>query len=79
MSTASRFTALCLAMSLLAACGNPSAGAPGAVSEGEAKALEEAAQMLDERRLPEGALPPVDPPIDARNETTDQSQEGPNP
>jgi hypothetical protein len=49
----------------LAAC-NPSTGsAPGAVSEGEAAALEEAAEMLDERRLPEGALPPIDgPPID---------------
>lgn len=44
----------------LAACGNPGSGAPGAVSEGEAKALEEAAEMLDDRQLPEGTLPPVD-------------------
>ncbi len=40
---------------------------PGAVSEGEARALDEAASMLDEKRLPEGALPDVDPvaPADA--------------
>lgn len=59
---------------LLTAC-NPSSGssAPGAVSEGEAAALEDAAEMLDERQLPEGALPvigpvtgpPTGPPIDA--------------
>ncbi|HSJ78409.1 MAG TPA: hypothetical protein VK913_06695 [Erythrobacter sp.] len=42
----------------LAACGNEGAKAPGGVSEGEAKALEEAASMLDERRLPPEALPP---------------------
>ncbi|MFU7526910.1 hypothetical protein [Qipengyuania sp. ASV99] len=43
----------------LSACGSAGSSAPGAVSEGEAQALEEAAEMLDERRLPEGALPPV--------------------
>ncbi len=43
----------------LAACGSSGGSAPGAVSEGEAEALEEAAEMLDERRLPEGTLPPV--------------------
>lgn len=42
----------------LAACGGEQARAPGEVSEGEAKALEEAASMLDERRLPPEALPP---------------------
>jgi hypothetical protein len=41
----------------LAACGSEGADAPGAVSPGEAKALEEAAEMLDERRLPPDALP----------------------
>lgn len=45
---------------LLCACdGSGGAGGPGAVSEGEARALDEAAEMLEERRLPEGALPPV--------------------
>lgn len=44
---------------LLTACDSAggSRGGPGAVSEGEARALDEAAQMLEERRLPEGALP----------------------
>lgn len=46
-----------LALSL-AACGSEAARAPGAISAGEAKALEEAASMLDERRLPPEALPP---------------------
>ena len=41
----------------LAACGESGASAPGAVSPGEAKALDEAAAMLDERRLPPEALP----------------------
>lgn len=40
----------------LAACGGEGASAPGGVSPGEAKALEDAASMLDERRLPPGAL-----------------------
>lgn len=35
--------------------------APGAISEGEARALDEAAKMLDAQRLPEGALPDVEP------------------
>jgi hypothetical protein len=42
----------------LTACGDGGASAPGEVSEGEAKALEDAASMLDERRLPPDALPP---------------------
>jgi len=41
----------------LAACGSEGARDPGAVSPGEAKALDEAASMLDERRLPPEALP----------------------
>jgi hypothetical protein len=46
----------------LAACGSDGGSAPGAVSEGEAQALQEAAKMLEERRLPEGALPPINAP-----------------
>jgi len=48
----------------LAACGGEQASAPGAVSAGEAKALEEAAAMLDERKLPPEALPPEAAPAD---------------
>ncbi|WP_298307029.1 hypothetical protein [uncultured Erythrobacter sp.] len=48
---------------LLAACdGSGGAEGPGSVSVDEAKALDEAAEMLEERRLPEGALPPVSTP-----------------
>jgi hypothetical protein len=54
-------TGLALALS---ACGGEQASAPGAVSPGEAKALEEAAAMLDERRLPPEALPPEAAPAD---------------
>jgi hypothetical protein len=43
---------------VLAACDNGGADAPGGVSAGEAEALEDAADMLDERRLPPEALPP---------------------
>lgn len=49
---------LSLAALSLASCGNSGGNAPGAVSEGEAQALEEAAEMLDAQRLPEGTLPP---------------------
>lgn len=48
----------------LAGCGGETATAPGGVSPGEAKALEDAASMLDERRLPPEALP-TDTPGDA--------------
>ena len=41
----------------LTACGSGEADVPSAVSPGEAKALDEAAAMLDERRLPPEALP----------------------
>ncbi|MBV7258775.1 hypothetical protein [Erythrobacter crassostreae] len=47
---------------VLSACDNSGGTAPGAVSEGEARALEEAAEMLDERRLPEGVVPDPDAP-----------------
>ena len=50
------------ALLLLAACdGGPGGSSgPGAVSEGEAASIDDAAEMLEERGLPEGALPPVD-------------------
>jgi hypothetical protein len=53
----------------LAACGDEAASPPGAVSPGEAKALDEAASMLDERRLPPEALP-TEAPTDAPAEMT---------
>lgn len=66
--------ALPLALALafgLAACGSEEARAPGAVSPGEAKALDEAASMLDERRLPPEALPTdAAPPTPAPAEMT---------
>ncbi len=41
---------------LMAACSKPdNASGPGSVSVGEAKALDEAAEMLDANRTPEGA------------------------
>ena len=47
--------------------GSADAGPP-AVSEGEAQALDEAAKMLDAKRLPEGALPQVNPPAPPKND-----------
>lgn len=42
---------------LLAACGPAdNEPGPGGVTVGEARALDEAAEMLDQRRLPPGAL-----------------------
>ena len=49
---------------VVAACDNSGGMAPGAVSEGEARALEEAAEMLDERRLPDGVTPDLDAPVE---------------
>ena len=56
-----------LAAASLSACSGEAEtpAGPGAISEGEARALDEAAKMLDAKRLPEGALPDVDPPIEA--------------
>lgn len=49
----------------LTACGQSRAPDPDKVSAGEAKALDEAAAMLDERRLPPEALPPEVQPVTA--------------
>jgi len=54
---------LVLAVTLaLAACGSEEVREAGPVSPGEAKTLDEAAEMLDERRLPPDALPTDAPP-----------------
>ena len=51
-----------LPLVLLAACGpSDSDPGPGGVTVGEAKALDEAAEMLDQRRLPPEALPSATP------------------
>ena len=50
-----------LAVLLLAGCGpNDTDPGPGGVTVGEARALDEAAEMLDEQRLPKEALPDED-------------------
>lgn len=52
-----------LAVLLLAGCGpNDTNPGPGGVTVGEARALDEAAEMLDEQRLPKEALPPESEP-----------------
>ncbi len=53
-------------LALLAACG-PADTDPGAggVTVGEAKALDEAAEMLEQRRLPPEALPETAPSASA--------------
>lgn len=58
------------AAALLAGCGaGDNDPGPGGVTVGEARALDEAAEMLDERRLPEDALPDAraaEAPADSR-------------
>lgn len=64
-----------LALVGLAACDGGGARAPGGVSEGEAKALEDAAEMLDEQRsLPPEALPPEVLPPRSRARRNDRRQ-----
>lgn len=61
-----RFPVLALAL-MLAACGSEEVREAGPVSPGEARTLDEAAEMLDQRRLPAEALPtdaPTAPPAE---------------
>lgn len=67
-----RLVTLSIGLAALAACGpNDNDSGPGGVSIGEAKALDEAAEMIEARRLPEDAMPKADdsdiplPPQDA--------------
>ena len=63
---------------LLAACGSGSETGPGGVSEGEAEALDEAAEELDKQQIPEGAVPPLDLPQPAQTPgDADAAQETP--
>jgi len=52
----------------LSACEQTGGSGPGGVSEGEASALDDAAEMLDARRLPDEALPAIDAPPVAGDE-----------
>lgn len=54
-----RLAPLIAALAALSACsGNQEAEEPvGAVSQGEAAALDDAAEMIEARHLPEGAVP----------------------
>lgn len=52
-----RMAAPLVALLILTACGSDTDPGPGGVTVGEAKALDEAAEMLDQRRLPPEALP----------------------
>lgn len=67
-----RACALLLPLALLpalAACGSAAADTPGGVSAGEAEALDDAAEMLDQRRLPAQALPPEAAPAEMTGDT----------
>ncbi len=57
-------TGIVLALCALAAC-NSEPG-PGGVTAGEAKALDDAAEMLEEQRLPDSAIPPPAPASPAK-------------
>jgi len=52
---------ICAALCLCACGQGENEPGPGGVTVGEARALDEAAQMLEERRLAPGDLRPVEP------------------
>lgn len=55
-----------MGLALLAACGkSDSDPGPGGVTVGEAKALDDAAEMIEKRALPSGALQASDAPVPA--------------
>lgn len=65
-----RTTAL-IALTMLAACGpSDSDPGPGGVTVGEARALDEAAEMIEQRRLPPGTLPSPTPTATPTTEGT---------
>jgi len=69
MASAMRRTALA-ALLLTTACGPAETDpGPGGVTVGEAKALDEAAEMLEQRRLPSEALPSQTPPRESPSAT----------
>ena len=63
------------ALLLLAGCGPAETDpGPGGVTVGEAKALDEAAEMLEQRRLPPEALPQSSPSATATAAATGEVQ-----
>ena len=71
MASAMRRIVLAVAL-LTAACGPAENDpGPGGVTVGEAKALDEAAEMLEQRRLPPEALPSPAEPSASPSATTD--------
>lgn len=73
-----RAAALLLPLALLpalAACDSAGVDAPGGVSAGEAEALDDAAEMLDQRRLPTEALPPEAAPAELTGDTGGQTRQ----
>ena len=46
---------------LLSGCGNADESGPGGVTTAESKALDEAAEMIEQQRLPQEALRPPAP------------------
>jgi len=70
-------SALSLAL-LLAACGaGDNDPGPGGVTVGEARALDEAAEMLDAQGLPDGALPSETPAGEASRTAAAADDEAP--
>lgn len=64
------------AITLLAACGdNDTAPGPGGVTVGEAKALDEAAEMIEARRLPADVLATATPAPSASLSATPEAAE----
>ena len=61
----------------LSACGErDNDSGPGGVTVGEARALDEAAEMIEQRRLPEDALREPSPADEESAGTPDQSSSG---
>ena len=62
-----RRTALLLAVLLCAACSRPdNAAGAGGVSAGEARALDDAAEMVQDQQLPAAAIPVPRVPVPAQ-------------
>ena len=60
----------------LAGCGpSDNDPGPGGVSVGEARALDEAAEMIEARRLPPGTLDTQDRPVETENPNEEEKAE----
>lgn len=75
MIASMRYLLLLGPAALLAACGpNDTDPGPGGVTVAEAKALDEAAEMIDSRRLPTEALEEASPAPGATSSATPPAQ-----